>query len=79
MRWHDRPDEVASAVAIAPEPSAVWTRPPVHVKPADLTIQPGGTRLGELLVEAKLATTAQVVAALAAGQQGAGNASVSCS
>jgi len=40
--------------------------PPVTtaVVPADLTVRPGGDRLGELLVDARLATVADVVAAL---------------
>jgi type IV pilus assembly protein PilB len=40
------------------------------VKPLDLQVKPGGARLGELLVEAKLATSDQVIAALAAAMRG---------
>jgi type IV pilus assembly protein PilB len=42
------------------------------VKPLDLHVHPGGARLGELLVEANLATNDQVVAALAAAMGGSG-------
>ena len=42
------------------------------VKPVDLHVQPGGPRLGELLVEANLATHEQVVAALEAAMRGSG-------
>jgi type IV pilus assembly protein PilB len=40
------------------------------VKPLDLQVKPGGARLGELLVQANLATSEQVVAALAAAMRG---------
>ncbi|MDT4933416.1 MAG: hypothetical protein QOK11_1308, partial [Pseudonocardiales bacterium] len=40
--------------------------------PTDLHIQPGGGRLGEMLVEAGLATREQVVAALEEAQSGSG-------
>src|SRR5438445_8122801 len=40
--------------------------------PTDLHIQPGGGRLGEMLVEAGLATREQVVAALEEAQGGSG-------
>jgi len=42
------------------------------VVPVDLHVQPGGPRLGELLVEANLATHDQVVAALEAAMRGSG-------
>jgi type IV pilus assembly protein PilB len=42
------------------------------VRPADLGVEPGGGRLGELLVDAKLATREQVVAALGESQRGPG-------
>jgi type IV pilus assembly protein PilB len=42
------------------------------VKPEDLHLRPGGDRLGELLVEANLATHEQVVAALEAAMRGSG-------
>lgn len=42
------------------------------VKPLDLHVKPGGARLGELLVEANLATRDQVVAALETGMRGSG-------
>jgi type IV pilus assembly protein PilB len=40
--------------------------------PLDLHVKPGGARLGELLVEAKLATHEQVVAALEEAMRGSG-------
>ena len=43
------------------------------VKPLDLHVMPGGARLGELLVQANLATRDQVVAALAEAMGGSGN------
>jgi type IV pilus assembly protein PilB len=67
MRHRDRP---AHAVP-APADAQVLEREPAQ-RPTDLTVQPGGARLGELLVEAKLATQAQVLAALDAGQRGTG-------
>ena len=42
------------------------------VVPLDLHVKPGGARLGELLVEAKLATHEQVVAALEKAMRGSG-------
>jgi len=42
------------------------------VMPQDLLVKPGGARLGELLVEANLATRDQVVAALAEAMGGSG-------
>ena len=42
------------------------------VTPKDLDVRPGGARLGEMLVEAKLATHDQVVAALEAAMRGSG-------
>jgi len=42
------------------------------VVPLDLHVKPGGARLGELLVEAKLATYEQVVAALEKAMRGSG-------
>ena len=42
------------------------------VVPLDLQVKPGGARLGELLVEAKLATYEQVVAALEKAMRGSG-------
>jgi type IV pilus assembly protein PilB len=56
-------------VAVRPTPA-----PPVETaaRPDDLTVQPGGVRLGEMLIDAKLATRGQVVAALTESQTGAG-------
>jgi len=42
------------------------------IKPLDLQVRPGGARLGEMLVEANLATHEQVVAALEAAMRGSG-------
>jgi type IV pilus assembly protein PilB len=42
------------------------------VKPQDLHLKPGGARLGEMLVEANLATEEQVVVALEAAMRGSG-------
>jgi type IV pilus assembly protein PilB len=39
-------------------------------RPEDLTVRPGGTRLGELLIDARLASHEQVAAALAHMQRG---------
>jgi len=68
MRRSPRPPTPSAA---APIPLAV----PVArqaVKPLDLQVQPGGARLGELLVAANLATHEQVVAALAEAMRGSG-------
>ena len=57
----------------APEPepkSGPVAREPV--KPMDLHVQPGGARLGELLVAANLATNDQVVSALSEAMGGSG-------
>jgi type IV pilus assembly protein PilB len=53
-------------VAERPEP----TQP--SAKPADLGIRPGGMRLGEMLVEARLVTEDQVTTALQEAQRGTG-------
>jgi type IV pilus assembly protein PilB len=57
--------------ALASKPQEVVVAREV-VKPLDLHVKPGGARLGELLVEAKLATRKQVVAALEEGMRGSG-------
>jgi len=49
-----------------PAPTPETVRPP-----ADFEVREGGRRLGELIVDARLATQAQVVAALEEAQQGA--------
>jgi type IV pilus assembly protein PilB len=56
----------ADEVAPAPAPSPAAAQPP-----ADFEVREGGRRLGELIVDARLATQAQVVAALEEAQQGA--------
>jgi type IV pilus assembly protein PilB len=61
-----------TAAPVAPEPAAPTPAPEPAAKPANLTVKPGGKRLGELLVDAKLATKDQVVGALQAAQRGAG-------
>src|SRR5689334_2490775 len=43
-----------------------------QLRATDLSIRPGGRRLGELLVEANLATRDQVIAALTEAQRGTG-------
>ncbi|MEO6501216.1 MAG: GspE/PulE family protein [Jatrophihabitantaceae bacterium] len=53
---------------IAPEQAAAPAAPQA---PADFEVREGGRRLGELIVDARLATQAQVVAALEEAQQGA--------
>ena len=61
--------------ATAPKPVAEPLVAPVAreaVTPLDLHVQPGGARLGELLVAANLATREQVVAALAEAMHGSG-------
>jgi type IV pilus assembly protein PilB len=45
---------------------------PTAIRPADLTVEPGGHRLGEMIADAKLATLEEIVAALEAAQRGAG-------
>ena len=55
----------------APKPVGVAVAREV-VMPLDLHVKPGGARLGELLVEAKLATHEQVVAALEEAMRGSG-------
>jgi type IV pilus assembly protein PilB len=66
-----RGPKVRTPPATAPSPLA---RPASReaVKPLDLHVHPGGARLGELLIEANLATNDQVVAALAAAMGGSG-------
>ena len=59
----------APAPAPTPQPEAVARQ---AVTPVDLRVQKGGTRLGEMLVEAGLATHDQVVAALEAAMRGSG-------
>ena len=59
----------APAPTPAPQTEAV---PREAVTPVDLQVQKGGTRLGEMLVEAGLATHDQVVAALEAAMRGSG-------
>ncbi|MEP7193650.1 MAG: GspE/PulE family protein [Actinomycetota bacterium] len=62
----------------APPPPFVATNQPERpvsqepIQPLDLHVKPGGARLGELLVEAKLATREQVVAALEQAMEGSG-------
>jgi type IV pilus assembly protein PilB len=56
---------------VAPKPVGVAVAREAVV-PLDLHVKPGGTRLGELLVEAKLATHEQVVAALEKAMRGSG-------
>jgi type IV pilus assembly protein PilB len=53
-------------VAERPEPTSAPARP------ADLGIRPGGMRLGEMLVEARLVTEEQVTTALQEAQRGTG-------
>jgi len=63
------------APVTAPRPLAGPLAGPVAreaVTPLDLHVQPGGARLGELLVAANLATREQVVAALAEAMSGSG-------
>jgi type IV pilus assembly protein PilB len=55
--------------ARSPEPQRQAV-PREVVTPLDLQVKPGGARLGELLVQANLATSDQVVAALAAAMGG---------
>lgn len=68
MRRTRRPDVPP---ATAPKPLGVAVARQV-VKPLDLHVKPGGARLGELLVEANLATRDQVVAALEEAMRGSG-------
>jgi type IV pilus assembly protein PilB len=56
----------AAPTAVPPAPA------PERVKPVDLVIRAGGDRLGELLIDADLATREQVVDALEQAQRGAG-------
>ncbi|HEX8080152.1 MAG TPA: GspE/PulE family protein [Jatrophihabitans sp.] len=56
----------ADEVAPEPAPSPAAAQPP-----ADFEVREGGRRLGELIVDARLATQAQVVAALEEAQHGA--------
>jgi type IV pilus assembly protein PilB len=53
-------------VAERPEPT------PAPARPADLGVRPGGMRLGEMLVEARLVTEEQVTTALQEAQRGTG-------
>jgi type IV pilus assembly protein PilB len=54
------------------EQPAPISQPAPSTVPLDLTIEPGGRRLGELVVAANLASRDVVVAALAEAQRGAG-------
>ncbi len=63
-----RKRNVASATTVVTEPD----RSVASTRPAETGVRFGGTRLGEMLIEAKLATEQQVVAALEAAQQGTG-------
>ena len=76
MRFTRRQDALAPrrgypAPDIAPKSVAVAV-PHEVIVPLDLHVKPGGARLGELLVEAKLATQEQVVAALEKAMRGSG-------
>jgi type IV pilus assembly protein PilB len=53
-------------IAERPEPT------PAPARPADLGVRPGGMRLGEMLVEARLVTEEQVTTALQEAQRGTG-------
>jgi type IV pilus assembly protein PilB len=53
-------------MAERPEPT------PAPARPADLGVRPGGMRLGEMLVEARLVTEEQVTTALQEAQRGTG-------
>ena len=58
-----------------PDPHAATPAPALNVQPsqpADLGVVPGGIRLGELLVDAGLATREHVVKALESAQRGSG-------
>ncbi len=58
-----------------PDPHAATPAPALNVQPsqpADLGVVPGGIRLGELLVDAGLATREHVVTALESAQRGSG-------
>ena len=59
-----------TVAATAPQAGTMVADQPV--RPADLSVQSGGGRLGEMVVEANLATREQVVAALNSAQAGAG-------
>jgi type IV pilus assembly protein PilB len=69
MKHRGRGDRGAATLT-APVPNPVDEQ--VAVKPRDMQVQPGGGRLGEMLVAAKLATQEQVVTALEAAQLGPG-------
>jgi type IV pilus assembly protein PilB len=64
MRRKGRPEPEPVA---APQPAAPQRF--VATAPADLTVMPGGRRLGEMLVDARLVERGQVVAALADAQR----------
>jgi type IV pilus assembly protein PilB len=68
-RREARPGRHARTEPAAGAPVAV---PAAAVRPADLAVQPGGGRLGEILVDARLATREQVAAALSQAQDGPG-------
>jgi type IV pilus assembly protein PilB len=60
---------LGSKKVAAPAPVPTLLTKPVAreaIRPADLKVQPGGARLGEMLVAANLATNEQVVSALSA-------------
>ena len=76
MRLTRRQDALAPRRGYPPPdiaPKSVGVAVPHEVVvPLDLHVKPGGARLGELLVEAKLATHEQVVAALEKAMRGSG-------
>jgi type IV pilus assembly protein PilB len=63
---HRKNQQAQTLVAERREPA------PAPVKPADLGVRPGGMRLGEMLVEARLVTEEQVTTALQEAQRGTG-------
>jgi hypothetical protein len=59
------------ATPTAPTDPAPHTVPVAVAAPVDLHIRPGGRRLGELLVDARMATREQVMEALERAARGA--------
>jgi hypothetical protein len=69
LRKRGRPAPVPAAAPAKPVPAKTAKAAP---RPDNLAVRPGGRRLGELLVDAELATRDQVVAALRTAQGGTG-------
>lgn len=67
MRLGSRAKQQAAQADTAAQSAAARVEPR---RPAELSLHPGGRRLGEILVDTRMATTQQVITALTASQRG---------